>query len=176
MKKTAGKKPSHSCSFIEDKKVICISDYICLDCNEHKSRFTKINEPRLMDWEKVRAIFKYHIEAYGGKLNPKDNFDGFIFDMQNALKSMSEPSLMEECPAYGSKMKFNTVFKKESDEFWKEIIYKDGKIDEEQVLKELADHYFMLEEIPKVYCHATGGLLSSKCIMRPLSTPLYQTI
>jgi hypothetical protein len=62
----------------------------------------------------------------------------------------------------GSKVKFNTDFKKESDEFWKEIIYKDGKIDEEQVLKELADHYFMLEQIPIVYCHATGGLLSKQ--------------
>lgn len=46
------------------------------------------------------------------------------------------------------------------DEFWKEIIYKDGKIDEEQVLKELADFGFVMTELSKVYCHITGGLLS----------------
>lgn len=43
---------------------------------------------------------------------------------------------------------------------WKDIIYKDGKIDEEQVMKELEDYGFILEEVPKVYCEITGGLLS----------------
>jgi hypothetical protein len=50
--------------------------------------------------------------------------------------------------------------KRESDEFWKDIIYKDGKINEEQVMKELADFYFVIQEVPKVYCHVTGGMLS----------------
>ncbi|MFA5048948.1 MAG: hypothetical protein WC516_08045 [Patescibacteria group bacterium] len=49
---------------------------------------------------------------------------------------------------------------KDSDEFWEPIIYKDGKIDEEQVLKELADFYFMMEQVPKVYDTITNGLLS----------------
>jgi len=51
---------------------------------------------------------------------------------------------------------------KDSDLFWKEIIYKDGKIDEEQVLKELADFYFMMQQVPKVYDSLAG-----------LSKPLY---
>jgi len=45
-------------------------------------------------------------------------------------------------------------------QFWKDIIYKDGKLDEEQVMKELADFYFIMQEVPKVYCEITGGLLS----------------
>ena len=45
-------------------------------------------------------------------------------------------------------------------EDWKKIIYKNGKIDEEQVMKELEDYGFLLEEVPKVYCEITGGLLS----------------
>ena len=45
-------------------------------------------------------------------------------------------------------------------EQWKEIIYKNGKIDEEQVMKELEDYDFILREVPKVYCEITGGLLS----------------
>ena len=49
---------------------------------------------------------------------------------------------------------------KEIREFWSDIIYKDGKIDEEQVMKELADFSYILDQLPKVYVHITGGLLS----------------
>ena len=48
----------------------------------------------------------------------------------------------------------------ESKEFWKDIIYKDGKLDEEAILKELSDYYMVIQEVPKVYCHITGGLMS----------------
>jgi hypothetical protein len=39
---------------------------------------------------------------------------------------------------------------------WKEIIYKNGKIDSVQVFKELADYAFLMEQASKVYCHFTG--------------------
>ena len=42
--------------------------------------------------EKLREIIKYHIEAYGGKINPKDDFNGFIFDILNLFP---EPSVEE---------------------------------------------------------------------------------
>ena len=45
-------------------------------------------------------------------------------------------------------------------EDWKEIIYKNGKIDEKQVMKELEDYSFILEQVPIVYHEITGGLLS----------------
>ena len=46
-------------------------------------------------------------------------------------------------------------------DFWKEIICdKDGNIDIEQVKKELCDYYKMLQEVPKVYCEVTDGILS----------------
>jgi hypothetical protein len=63
---------------------------------------------------------------------------------------------------FGNMEKFKADFKKKSDEFWSDIIYKDGKVDEKQVLLELADHYFLLHEIPIIYEHATGGLLSKQ--------------
>lgn len=45
-------------------------------------------------------------------------------------------------------------------DFWKEIICdKDGKVDIEQVKKELCDYYKMLQEVPKVYSEVTGGVL-----------------
>jgi len=47
-----------------------------------------------------------------------------------------------------------------SKEFWKDIIYKDGKLNEEAVLRELSDYYAVMQEVPKVYCHITGGLMS----------------
>ena len=46
-------------------------------------------------------------------------------------------------------------------DFWKEIICdKYGNIDMEQVKNELRDYYKMLQEVPKVYCEVTGGMLS----------------
>jgi hypothetical protein len=50
--------------------------------------------------------------------------------------------------------------RKECLEFWQDIIYKDGKLDEEAVLKELYDYMIALQEVPKVYCAITGGKLS----------------
>ncbi len=47
-----------------------------------------------------------------------------------------------------------------SEEFWKDIVYKNGKLNEKQVMKELADFYFLIKEVPKIYCEITGGLLS----------------
>lgn len=46
-------------------------------------------------------------------------------------------------------------------EFWKDIVTKeDGTIDLEQIKKELADFHFIMDQVPEVYCHITGGLLS----------------
>lgn len=46
-------------------------------------------------------------------------------------------------------------------DFWKSIICKeDGSIDIEQLKKELYDCHVMLEQVPKVYCEVTGGVLS----------------
>ena len=53
---------------------------------------------------------------------------------------------------------------------WKQIIYKNGKINEEQVMKELADFSFVMKEVPKVYCEITGGFLSK--IMYPAEVVL----
>lgn len=49
---------------------------------------------------------------------------------------------------------------KKEREFWLNIIMKDDVIDVEQTLKELTDFSFMIHEVPKVYMHITGGLLS----------------
>lgn len=39
---------------------------------------------------------------------------------------------------------------------WKGIIYKKGKIDEKQVMRELLDYSFLMEQASKVYCHFTN--------------------
>lgn len=56
------------------------------------------------------------------------------------------------------------------EEFWKDIIYKNGKIDEEQVMKELSDFSYVMNEVPKVYEEITGGILSK--IMYPAEVVL----
>jgi hypothetical protein len=46
------------------------------------------------------------------------------------------------------------------DEFWQPIIAPDGEIDVEQLKKELSDFRWVMEQVPKVYMHITGGTLS----------------
>lgn len=44
---------------------------------------------------------------------------------------------------------------------WRPILFKeDGTLDVEQLKKEMADFSFMIGEVPRVYSHVTGGLLS----------------
>jgi len=45
--------------------------------------------------------------------------------------------------------------------FWKDIIIKsDGTVNLAQLKKELSDFSHVLEQVPLVYCHITGSLLS----------------
>lgn len=47
-------------------------------------------------------------------------------------------------------------------EFWLPILRgKDGRPSLEAIKYELADYYFMLQEVPKVYSHVTGGRYSN---------------
>jgi hypothetical protein len=52
-------------------------------------------------------------------------------------------------------------FRARSDAFWNEIIRNpDGTLNEEQIMNEFHDMYFMIKEVPKVYSAVTGGMLS----------------
>jgi hypothetical protein len=62
-------------------------------------------------------------------------------EIQNSLKDNHEETL-----------------KLSSEEFWKEL-YPNLKIPDE-IWKELTDFYFIMNEVPKVYYHVTGGRLS----------------
>jgi hypothetical protein len=44
--------------------------------------------------------------------------------------------------------------------FWRDIIYKDGKLDEEQVMKELIDYSDMMDRFVVFLCEATGNRMS----------------
>lgn len=47
------------------------------------------------------------------------------------------------------------------DQFWKDIVTNpDGSINLDQLKKELADFSFVMEQVPKVYCHITGNRMS----------------
>jgi hypothetical protein len=45
-------------------------------------------------------------------------------------------------------------------EFWADIVCPDGEWDLAQVKRELHDYHIALSEVPKVYCHVTGGRMS----------------
>lgn len=51
---------------------------------------------------------------------------------------------------------------RESLDFWKDIVSKDGELDREQLQKELLDYHYILKQLPEIYCHITGGLLSKQ--------------
>jgi len=59
-------------------------------------------------------------------------------------------------------MKEEKDYKEDYDEFWKDIVEKDGVINMEQVKKELSDFHFMMQQVPEVYMEVTGGKIS-KC-------------
>lgn len=44
--------------------------------------------------------------------------------------------------------------------YWKSIVEKDGVLDVEQVKKELFDFWQVMQLVPPVYCHVTGGQIS----------------
>lgn len=45
-------------------------------------------------------------------------------------------------------------------EFWRDIVAPDGVLDVEQVKKELSDFSMLMHQVPTVYMHATGGMIS----------------
>lgn len=49
---------------------------------------------------------------------------------------------------------------RESDEFWDSIFTEDYPLTKENVYKELKDYYYILKQLPSVYCEVTGGRLS----------------
>lgn len=51
-------------------------------------------------------------------------------------------------------------YEKVYQDYWKDIIEPNGKVDLDQVKKELADFYLLIREVPKVYTEITGGKLS----------------
>jgi len=45
-------------------------------------------------------------------------------------------------------------------DFWKNIIERDGKVDMDAVKCELHDYSILLNNVPSVYCHVTGSRIS----------------
>src|SRR3990167_11306086 len=66
------------------------------------------------------------------------------------------------CPSQSPRNKIKNMKKEKKLKLKKEWdwLYKNGKLDEEAVLKEIYDYDFILGEVPRVYCEITGGLLS----------------
>lgn len=51
-------------------------------------------------------------------------------------------------------------YKKTYQEYWKALVETDGKLDLDKVMRELHDYHFMIEQVPKVYGHVSGGMIS----------------
>jgi predicted phosphohydrolase len=46
------------------------------------------------------------------------------------------------------------------EDFWRDILEKDGILDMQQLKKELFDFWNVMQNVPKVYDHVTGGKVS----------------
>lgn len=57
-------------------------------------------------------------------------------------------------------MRENPTVENVWEHFWKGIVAKNGKLDIEQVKKELFDFYIMMDNVPYVYNVVTGGRFS----------------
>lgn len=52
-------------------------------------------------------------------------------------------------------------YEKTYNEFWKDLVEDEhGNLDKDKVMRELSDFSVMLDEVPKVYDHVTGGRIS----------------
>ena len=62
-------------------------------------------------------------------------------------------------PRKGSQMKMD--YKEIYDRHWKEAVEDEsGNLDKDKVMRELSDYWFVLGEVPKVYCHVSGNRIS----------------
>ena len=53
-------------------------------------------------------------------------------------------------------------FKMKSDEFWRGIIEnEDGTLNKKQIYNELSDYYFLMKQVPEIYCAITNNQLSN---------------
>ena len=68
--------------------------------------------------------------------------------------------LQEENAKLKQELKMRKANEQESDEFWDGVFDKDYPFNKENAYKELADYYFFLQQIPKIYHEITGGTLS----------------
>jgi hypothetical protein len=77
-----------------------------------------------------------------------------IAGLQDGLRTMGQ-----ENKELKEKIAQLSTRREEDFAWWGKVCYPDG-MTAEQVQNELADFHFMLEQVPKVYMHITGGLLS----------------
>lgn len=68
--------------------------------------------------------------------------------------------LFEENAKLKQELEMRKANEQESDEFWNEVFDKDYPFNKENAYKELADYYFFLQQIPKIYYEITGETLS----------------
>jgi hypothetical protein len=51
-------------------------------------------------------------------------------------------------------------YKQDYEEFWKDLVEVNGKLDKDAIMRELSDYSFMLEQVPLVYCEVTNSRIS----------------
>jgi hypothetical protein len=100
-----------------------------------------------LNWNKINYNTNFRFEEHNHFLLFKRKSDEIFWKNYCQLKEETEQNNSEEDICY--------------QKFWKDIIEnKDGSINLSQLKKELFDYQYILEQVPKVYCHITNNKLS----------------
>lgn len=112
--------------------------------------------------EKLKENISRHMRPYN--LGDMGETETLIMQLIALVESPSPAKAEKETPHVRKE-----DIEAEWDSLWKDIVTNpDGSINIEQVKKELYDFSYVMEQVPKVYCHVTGNRLSK--IMYPAET------
>ena len=116
-------------------------------------------------------LFKPYILPHSEKSVLDTNVDTTYTKLREAnIKTKKEMVTYERCKycrgifEKGTECEYCKKVSKECwvdyDENWKDILEIDGKIDMEQLVRELSDYTTLMENVNKVYCHITNNSMS----------------
>ena len=153
----------------------CCQKYLDGDCSAHKCDLKIIREleQKIQAKEQECEKLKFTIKHTGllDLMNENDELKqgskelkrGVIKQCPNCgeqFLSHIGAELFEENTKLKQELEMRKANEQESDEFWDGVFDKDYPFNKENAYKELADYYFILQQIPKIYCEITGETLS----------------
>lgn len=100
------------------------------------------------------SIETYTPEEIRNKLNSNSEQNCIYVDILNNAQDYTTPAVQK----YVSRLSENELTEFRSS--WQSILYEDGVLDVNQMMRELIDYSFILKQLPTIYSEITNGTLS----------------